>query len=81
MSTAQITSLVISLAPSLLAILTMIGVIAKVLHSFAVLKKEVADMKCIKELNSKLEEVIQENLELKKSLNEAMTMIDHVERK
>lgn len=81
MTTAQITDLIISLAPSVIAILTMVGVIFKVLHSFAALKKEVVDLKSVKETNQKLDALLDENRLLKKKLNETMTLIDRVERK
>lgn len=80
MTAEQITQLVLEIAPSLIAILTMIGTIAKVLLSFRDLKKQVVDMKCIDELKEQMSQIIQENYELKKTLNETMTKIDHVRR-
>lgn len=77
----QITNIIISIAPSVITIFTFIGVIAKVISSFTKLKKEVVDMKCVKDLNSKMDEVLEENRMLKRKLNETMTLIDRVERK
>lgn len=80
MSSDQIVSLIISIAPSFISILTMIGVIARTLKAFADLKKQVTDMKVIEDLKKKLDVVIEENISLKKTLNETMTKIDHVKR-
>lgn len=81
MTTEQITSLIISLCPSVLAILTMLGVVLRVLHDFRDLKKQVTDMKAIQDLNVKMGQLLQENYELKKKLNETLTKIDHIQRK
>lgn len=81
MTTDQIISLVISTCPSLIAILTMIGVVIRVLKAFSELKKNVVDMKATEEVNDKLANVLHENYELKKKLNETMTMIDRIQRK
>lgn len=81
MTTERIISLIISLGPSILSILTMVGVIMRVIKDFRDLKKSVADMKCIEELNVKMSVVMQENIDLKKKLNETMTKIDHIQRK
>ena len=77
----DITQIIVSIAPSIIAILTAVGVVIKTLHSFAQLKKEVTDMKAIEDVRDSLKEVIKENYELKKKLNETMTKIDHIERK
>lgn len=76
----QIINIIISIAPSLITIFSMIGVIARVLKAFSDLKKQVTDMKAIEDLNKKLDTVIEENIALKKTLNETMTKIDHVKR-
>lgn len=81
MTTEQIIQIVIGVFPSLTAIVTMIGVIAKTISAFTKLKKQVTDMKDISELKVQMKQVLQENYELKKTLNETMTKIDHIERK
>lgn len=81
MTTEQITSLVISLAPSVITILTMVGLILKVVFQFRDLKKQVTDMKSVKEVNDKIATLVQENAELKHQMNELLTKIDRVERK
>lgn len=77
----QITEIILLIAPSVITILSMIGIIAKVIGHFRSLKKEVVDMKEMKEVKQKLDAVIQENYELKKTLKETMSVIDRIERK
>lgn len=81
MTTEAIIELIVSILPSIIAIFTTIGVIVKVIKQFADLKKEVANMKAIEDLRDQMKQVLEENYTLKKTLNETMTMIDHVERK
>lgn len=81
MTTEQITQLIISIAPSVLAILTMIATVARVLHEFKKVKTQVDEMKSAEWLNNKMGQVIQENYELKKKINELLMKIDHIERK
>lgn len=81
MTTDQIISTVMQVFPSVIAILTMVGCIVRVLKDFKDLKEKVTDMKCIQDLKDQMGLVIQENYELKKKLNETLTKIDHIERK
>lgn len=81
MTTDQIISLVIGICPSVIAILTALSVVLRVIKDFKDLKKQVADMKCFDELNVKISNLIQENYELKRTLNQALTKIDRIERK
>lgn len=80
MTVEQIVELVVSILPSLIAVITTIGMVMNVIKQFADLKKQVVDMKAIEDIKDQLSEVIQENYQLKKTLNEAMTKIDHVKR-
>lgn len=80
MTTEQIAQYVVSILPSIIAVLTTIGVVIKTLKQFADLKKQVTDMKAIEDVKSQLKMILQENYELKKTLNEAMTKVDHVDR-
>lgn len=80
MEVTQIIEWVIAILPSLIAVFTTIGMIVKVIHQFADVKKDVADMKCIEDLKEQMTQVLKENYELKKTLNETMTKIDHVQR-
>lgn len=77
----KITEIILLVAPSIITILSMVGVIAKVISNFKALKKDVVDMKDITEIKSQLKCVLEENYELKKKLNETMTIIDRIERK
>lgn len=78
--TLTIQEIIILVGPYVLSALTFIGVIAKVVSSFIKLKKEVLDLKCIDELKGQMKQVLEENYQLKKTLNETMTKIDHVRR-
>lgn len=81
MTTEQIIRLVISVCPSVIAIVTTVGVVLRVIKDFKDLKKQVTDMKSVEELNVKAGLVLQENYELKKKINELLTKIDRIERK
>lgn len=76
----QITQIILMIAPSVITIFSMIGVIAKVIYNFKSLKKQVVDMKDMKEVKEQMSALLKENRELKKTLNETMTMIDRVQR-
>lgn len=78
--TLSIQEIIILIAPYVLSALTFIGVIAKVISSFRALKKDVVDMKDLSEVKSQMKQLLSENYELKKTLNETMTKIDHVRR-
>lgn len=81
MTSDQIANIVLQIAPSVMAILTMAACIARIWRDFRDIKKQVADMKCIDALKDQISLVIRENYELKKKLNETLTKIDHIERK
>lgn len=81
MTTQQIIDIVLSIFPSALSILTAVGIVFKVVKQFADLKKQVVDMKDLTILKNQMQEVLKENYELKATLNETMTKIDHIERK
>lgn len=81
MTYEQIIELVIQILPSVIAFCTTVGMIIKTVKEFAVLRKEVANMKSIEDLKADLGKVIEENYQLKKTLNDTMTKIDHIERK
>lgn len=81
MTTEQITSLIIAIAPYLLTVLTTVGLILKIVRDFKELKRQVIDLKDMRELNEKMSRILEENYELKKKLNETLTKIDHIQRK
>lgn len=81
MTTEQITQLIISVGPTVLGILIMIATVVRVMHEFKKVKTHVDEMRSAEELNNKMGQVIQENYELKKKINELLMKIDHIERK
>lgn len=79
--TLSIQEIIILIGPYVATAITFIGVIAKVISSFRKLKKDVVDMKEVTEIKHQMKELLEDNRDLKKKLNETMTKIDHVERK
>lgn len=80
METEQIVTWVLSILPSLIAVLSTVGLVVKTIRNFKKLKDDVSNMTAMEEIRSELKEVLQENRELKKQLNRTMTKIDHVYR-
>lgn len=80
METEQIVTWVLSILPSLIAVLSTVGLVIKTIRNFKKLKDDVSNMTAMEEIRSELKEVLQENRELKKQLNRTMTKIDHVHR-
>lgn len=76
----QIVSWIVAILPSVIAVLTTIGVVIEVIKKFKKLKDDVANMTAMKEIREELKQVVQENYALKKKLNETMTLIDKVHR-
>lgn len=88
MTTDQIIDIITQIGPYLIMVITVVSIILKVLKEFRELtvnfknlKAQVDDKKEFRELNDRLREVINENYELKKTINELLTKIDHIERK
>lgn len=71
---------IVSILPSIIAVLTTVGLIIKTLKEFASLKKEVTNMKAIEDIKVQLKQILNENYELKQTLKQTMTAIDHIER-
>lgn len=80
MTIDQIVNSIVTALPAIIAFLTTVGMIIKTTKEFKQLRNEVANMKAIEDIRDQLKQVIQENYDLKKTLNETMTKIDHVER-
>lgn len=76
----QIVQWIIAILPSVIAVATTIATIIKTLKEFASLKAQVVDLKALDELKVQLQQVMTENYELKRTLNETMTKIDQVKR-
>lgn len=84
----QIVEWIIAILPSVIAVLSFVAVTFKSLKEFRSSKLEVLDFKDItearkelKETNARINEVLQENYELKKYIKELLTKIDKVQRK
>ena len=80
MEIEQIVSWIVAILPSVIAVLTTIGVVIEVIKKFKKLRDDVANMTAMKEIREELKQVVQENYTLKKKLNETMTLIDKVHR-
>lgn len=80
MEIEQIVSWIVAILPSVIAVLTTIGVVIEVIKKFKKLRDDVANMTAMKEIREELKQVVQENYALKKKLNETMTLIDKVHR-
>lgn len=77
----QITTYIISILPSLTAILAMVGMVVKVLKSFKTLRDEVVNSNRMKKIEEQVEIVIQENYELKKQIKLMVQKLDKVKIK
>ena len=71
---------VISTLPSVIAVLTTVGVIIKTLKEFKQLKQQVTDMKAIEDVRAQLKMILQENYQLKDQLNKTIAKINHVNK-
>lgn len=76
----QIVEWVIAIIPSIIAVLSTVGLIWKVIKNFKKLKDDVSNMTAMEDIRNQLKEVLQENAKLKKQLNETLTKIDKVHR-
>lgn len=74
----SIVEMIIGILPSVIAVLTTVGVVVKVLKEFTALKKEVTNMKAMEEVKEQLKMVIKENYELKVRLDKTIAKIDHI---
>lgn len=71
---------VITILPSVIAVLSTVGLIWKTIKQFKKLKDDVSNMTAMEDVRNQLREVLQENASLKKKLNETLTKIDKVHR-
>ena len=71
---------VLSVVPSVIAILSTVGIILKALKEFAALKKEVTDMKAMEDVRDQLKMILQENYELKSRLDKTIAKVNHVNK-
>lgn len=80
MGIEQIILMAVAAGPSLLAIFGIIGACIKICKGFTELKNEVVNTKEYQDVKAQLKIAHQENVELKKKLNELLTKIDHIDR-
>lgn len=71
---------VLSVLPSVIAILSTVGIILKTLKEFKSLKKEVTDMKALEDVKSQLKMILKENYELKTRLDKTIAKMNHVNK-
>lgn len=74
----QITTYIVSILPSLTAILAMVLMVTKVLRSFNNLRDEVKNSKEMEEIKNQIKIVVQENYELKKQIKTLVNKIDKI---
>ena len=74
----QITTYIVSILPSLTAILAMVLMVFKVLKSFKTLRDEVVNSNRMKKIEEQVQIVIQENYELKKQIKTLVNKIDKI---
>lgn len=80
MTINEIIDLILSILPSVIAVLTSLGAVIKLLKEIKDLHTQVNDNKPTEELNDQIKALIAQNIELKKQINEVITKIDHVDR-
>lgn len=77
----QITTYIISILPSLTAILAMTLMVVKVLKSFKTLRDEVINSNRMKKIEEQIQIVMQENYELKRQIKLMVQKLDKVKIK
>lgn len=77
----QITSYIVSILPSLTAILAMVLMVTKVLRSFNTLRDEVVNSNRMKKIEEQIQVVVQENYELKRQIKLMVQKLDKVKIK
>ena len=76
----QIVEWVIAILPSVIAVLTTVGLIVKTLREFTALHKQVTDMKAMEDVKTQLKQVLQQNYELKSKLDKTIAKMNHVQK-
>lgn len=71
---------IIAVLPSVITVLTTVGVIVKTLKEFKELKKQVTDMKAIEDIREQLKMILQENYQLKSQLDKTIAKMNHVNK-
>lgn len=78
MDTTTIIQYVISILPTVFAIISMVCMVAKVLTKFEQLKNEVKESKEFEEMKKQFNIILHENYELKKQTKQLLEKIDKV---
>ena len=76
----QIVEWVIAILPSVIAVLTTVGLVFKTLREFTALHKQVTDMKAMEDVKTQLKLILQENYELKSKLDKTIAKMNHVQK-
>lgn len=76
----QIVEWVIAILPSVIAVLTNVGLVIKTLREFTALHKQVTDMKAMEDVKTQLKLILQENYELKSKLDKTISKMNHVQK-
>ena len=84
---SNLMAIVVAAAPALASIIGIVAAViknknitAEVIDEFAKVREEVANTKEYTDVKNQLKIVYQENIELKKKLNELLTKIDKIDR-
>lgn len=80
MDVNTIVEYIIAILPSVITVLSTVGLIGKTIKQFTKLKTDVENMTAMEDIRDKLREVLQENASLKKQINKTLSEIDHVNR-
>lgn len=76
----QIVEWVVAILPSVIAVLTTVGLVVKTLKEFTALHNQVTDMKAMEDVKTQLKLVLQQNYELKSKLDKTIAKMNHVQK-
>lgn len=76
----QIVEWVVAILPSVIAVLTTVGLVVKTLKEFTALHNQVTDMKAMEDVKTQLKLILQENYELKSKLDKTIAKMNHVQK-
>lgn len=76
----QIVEWVVAILPSVIAVLTTVGLVVKTLKEFTALHNQVTDMKAMEDVKTQLKLLLQQNYELKSKLDKTISKMNHVQK-
>lgn len=76
----QIVEWVVAILPSVIAVLTTVGLVVKTLKEFTALHNQVTDMKAMEDVKTQLKLLLQQNYELKSKLDKTIAKMNHVQK-